>query len=87
MSSTSTSTYVLGRSEQEYERLMLQSKLLRPFTDRYFRTAGVSPGMRVLDVGSGMGDVALLAGEIVGCECIGACTPTRKGAGWNRCIP
>jgi ubiquinone/menaquinone biosynthesis C-methylase UbiE len=66
MNSTTTSTYVLGRSEQEYERLMLQSKILRPFTDRFFRTAGVSPGMRVLDIGSGMGDVALLAGEIVG---------------------
>ena len=66
MSSTTTSTYVLGRSEQEYERLMLQSKILRPFTDRYFRTAGVSPGMRVLDVGSGMGDVAILTAEIVG---------------------
>jgi ubiquinone/menaquinone biosynthesis C-methylase UbiE len=66
MNSTMTSTYVLGQSQQEYERLMLQSKLLRPFTDRFFRSAGVGPGMRVLDIGSGMGDVALLAGEIVG---------------------
>jgi ubiquinone/menaquinone biosynthesis C-methylase UbiE len=66
MCSTTASTYVLGRSEQEYERLMLQSKILRPFTDRFFRTAGVSPGMRVLDIGSGMGDVALLTAEIVG---------------------
>jgi SAM-dependent methyltransferase len=28
--------------------------------------AGVGPGMRVLDLGSGAGDVALLAGELVG---------------------
>ena len=60
------SNYVLGNSVNEYERLMLQARLLRPFTEKYFRTAGVSPGMRVLDLGSGMGDVALLAADIVG---------------------
>jgi ubiquinone/menaquinone biosynthesis C-methylase UbiE len=58
--------YVLGQSTHEYERLTLQARLLRPFTERLFRTAGVSPGMRVLDVGSGMGDVALLLADIVG---------------------
>jgi len=60
------SNYILGQSTHEYERLMLQGKLLRPFTEKYFRTAGVGPGMRVLDLGSGMGDVALLLAEIVG---------------------
>ena len=35
-------------------------------TERFFRAAGVVPGMRVLDIGSGMGDVALLAADIVG---------------------
>jgi ubiquinone/menaquinone biosynthesis C-methylase UbiE len=60
------SNYVLGQSTHEYERLMLQGRLLRPYTEKYFRTAGVAPGMRVLDLGSGMGDVALLSGDIVG---------------------
>ncbi|MEO8100551.1 MAG: class I SAM-dependent methyltransferase [Acidobacteriota bacterium] len=60
------SNYVLGQSVHEYERLMLQSRILRPFTEKFFRAAGVGPGMRVLDVGSGMGDVALLAADIVG---------------------
>lgn len=60
------SNYVLGQSIHEYERLMLQARLLRPYTEKYFRTAGVAPGMRVLDLGSGMGDVALLAADIVG---------------------
>jgi ubiquinone/menaquinone biosynthesis C-methylase UbiE len=45
---------------------MLQAKILRPYTEKYFRSAGVAPRMRVLDLGSGMGDVALLAGDIVG---------------------
>lgn len=45
---------------------MLQARILRPYTEAYFRTAGLVPGMRVLDLGSGVGDVALLAGDIVG---------------------
>ncbi len=60
------SHYVLGHTIHEYERLMLQGKLLRPFTERTFRSAGIGPGMRVLDLGSGMGDVALLLADIVG---------------------
>jgi SAM-dependent methyltransferase len=58
--------YVLGLSGQEQERLLLQARILRPFTERYFRAAGIGPGMRVLDAGSGVGDVSLLAGDIVG---------------------
>src|SRR5471030_2216090 len=37
-----------------------------PFTRQYFREAGIGEGMRVLDVGSGAGDVAFLAAELVG---------------------
>jgi SAM-dependent methyltransferase len=64
--SVSDNNYVLGQTGQERERLLLQARILRPFTERYFRAAGIGPGMRVLDVGSGIGDVALLAGDIVG---------------------
>jgi ubiquinone/menaquinone biosynthesis C-methylase UbiE len=60
------SNYVLGQSDQEYQRLMLQARLLRPWTEKFFRSAGIVPGMSVLDIGSGIGDVALLAGDIVG---------------------
>jgi len=45
---------------------MLQARILRPYTEKFFRAAGLAPGMRVLDVGSGMGDVALLSADIVG---------------------
>ena len=37
-----------------------------PYTEKFFRAAGLAPGMRVLEVGSGMGDVALLSADIVG---------------------
>jgi ubiquinone/menaquinone biosynthesis C-methylase UbiE len=63
---SSPSNYVLGQSTHEYERLMLQGRVLRPYTEKFFRAAGISPGMRVLDLGSGVGDVALLAADIVG---------------------
>lgn len=64
--SAAAPNYVLGDSLHEYERLTLQARIVRPYTEKFFRAAGLVPGMRVLDIGSGMGDVALLAGDIVG---------------------
>jgi SAM-dependent methyltransferase len=58
--------YVLGRSESESRRLIQQSGFLQPFTERVFRRAGLGPGMRVLDLGCGAGDVSFLAAEFVG---------------------
>ena len=58
--------YVLGHSAEELQRLTLQARLLEPITRRLLLAAGVASGMRVLDVGSGMGDVAFLAAELVG---------------------
>lgn len=42
------------------------AQLFKPFTRQFFIEAGIKPGMRVLDVFSGAGDVALLARELVG---------------------
>jgi SAM-dependent methyltransferase len=58
--------YVLGRSGSESQRLIKQSNFLQPFTERIFRRAGLVPGMRVLDLGCGVGDVSFLAAELVG---------------------
>jgi ubiquinone/menaquinone biosynthesis C-methylase UbiE len=60
--------YVLGRTLGEYERLIEQAELMRHLTMRMLLGAGVCPGMDVLDVGCGVGDVSLLASEIVGEE-------------------
>ncbi|MGI3903143.1 MAG: class I SAM-dependent methyltransferase [Janthinobacterium lividum] len=60
--------YLLGHSDHELERLQVQASILRPTTRRLIEEAGVRPGMRVLDVGSGAGDVALLAAEMVGSD-------------------
>jgi SAM-dependent methyltransferase len=58
--------YVLGHSERELERLRTQARLIEPVTRSFFLEAGLAPGMRVLDFGSGAGDVAFLAAELVG---------------------
>ena len=59
-------SYVLGHSERELDRLSLQARMFAPFTRQVFQEAGLAPGMRVLEVGSGSGDVAFLAAEFVG---------------------
>jgi len=45
---------------------MLQSRVVDGFTRELFTQAGLSEGMRVLDVGCGVGDVSLLARALVG---------------------
>ena len=60
------STYALGHDEAEQRRLDLQGAFLRPHTERLFRDAGIGPGMRVLDVGCGTGDVSVLLADLVG---------------------
>lgn len=68
MSDTEPGGYVLGHSEQELERLAVQARLVEPVTRRLAREAGIVPGMRVLDVGSGAGDVTFLAADLVGAD-------------------
>ena len=61
-----TDPYVLGRSEAETRRLILQHLIYAPLTRRVLEAAGIGAGMRVLDVGSGAGDVAQLLADLVG---------------------
>jgi len=58
--------YVLGHSDHELNRLRAQARFLEPVTRQLLREAGITSGMRVLDVGSGAGEVAFLAAELVG---------------------
>ena len=59
-------TYLMGGTTAETERLIRQGRFLNPLTRHLLTEAGLTAGMRVLDLGSGAGDVALLAAELVG---------------------
>jgi SAM-dependent methyltransferase len=67
--------YPLGSGAAELERLDLQGRVLAPATRTILQTAGLRRDMRVLDLGSGAGDVAFVAaglagpaGEVVGID-------------------
>ena len=61
-----TPEYSLGHSEKELQRLRRQAAWYEPSTLRLFREAGISEGMRVLDLGCGVGDVSFVARKLVG---------------------
>jgi ubiquinone/menaquinone biosynthesis C-methylase UbiE len=56
----------LGYSDAEFKRLERQGAFLYDLTEDVLRRAGIAPGMRVLDIGCGVGDVSMLAGALVG---------------------
>jgi SAM-dependent methyltransferase len=60
------SDYPLGSGDEELARLELQGRLLSPATRMIFAQAGIRPGMRVLDLGCGAGDVVFVAADLVG---------------------
>lgn len=68
MTSASLDRYALGSSNAELERLIHQASQVGELTAQVLAAAGLRPGMRVLDVGSGAGDVAFLAARFVGPE-------------------
>lgn len=60
--------YVLGSDEAEIARLDGQAAAIALPTRLLLQIAGVGPGMRVLELGTGLGHVASMAAELVGPE-------------------
>jgi ubiquinone/menaquinone biosynthesis C-methylase UbiE len=58
--------YILGHSEEELRRLESQSLFFNDLTEQVFKRAGIGPGMQVVDVGCGAGDVSFLVAGLVG---------------------
>jgi len=59
-------TYVMGKTDTERERLTRQAQMYDGYMRRLLEDTGLSAGMRVLDVGCGVGDVAFVAAGLVG---------------------
>jgi SAM-dependent methyltransferase len=66
MADTTASAYAFEDRADEDRRLVAQARLFDPSTERLLAAAGIGQGMRVLDLGSGAGNVALLAARAVG---------------------
>lgn len=58
--------YAMGHTPDELARLERQAAAFEPITRQLFGQAGFTAGMRVLDIGSGVGDVAFVAASMVG---------------------
>lgn len=71
--------YLLGHDPDELARLEHQAMVLVPATRAVLRMAGIVPGMRVLDLGTGAGDVALEVAAMVG--------PTGSVVGIDQSVP
>ena len=59
---------ILTHTNSELERLIEQARFFGDLTEQVLRLAGLEPGMRVLDIGCGTGDVSFLAAKLVGTE-------------------
>src|SRR5260370_35773756 len=64
--SNPTPRYALGSTDHEHERIIRQAARLGPVPDRLFPAACIGAGPGVLDIRSGVGDVAMLAANLVG---------------------
>jgi SAM-dependent methyltransferase len=58
--------YVLGSDDAEVARLDAQAASIAPATALLLRAGGIGPEMRVLDLGTGLGHVALAVADLVG---------------------
>ena len=62
------SVYAMGRTQAERARLSQQDRVFAPHSENLFRQAGIRQGMRVVDVGCGVGDTTTLLARIVGSD-------------------
>jgi SAM-dependent methyltransferase len=60
------SDYLFAQGTDETRRLKRQAEFLSRFTHFLLDSAGITSGMKVLDMGTGIGDVAFMVAERVG---------------------
>jgi ubiquinone/menaquinone biosynthesis C-methylase UbiE len=59
-------SYVMGHDDRERRRLSLQASILNPLSDQLLRRAGLAAGLRVFDIGCGVGELSMVAARLVG---------------------
>ena len=62
----SPSDYLFAQATDEARRLKRQSEFFHRFTSAFLESANITTGMKVLDVGTGIGEVAFMLAERVG---------------------
>jgi 2-polyprenyl-3-methyl-5-hydroxy-6-metoxy-1,4-benzoquinol methylase len=62
----SATDYLFAQAPEEVRRLKRQSEFFRRVTNAFLESANIAAGMKVLDVGTGIGEVALMLAERVG---------------------
>lgn len=63
---TAQPEYILGHAQNELDRLIQQGRYYGDLTAQVLKQAGIEPGMHVLDVGCGPGDVSFVTASLVG---------------------
>jgi len=63
---SSENAYILGNHPEELARLDRQAAAIDRPTRLLLQAAGLAPGASVVDLGTGLGHVAQIAGELVG---------------------
>src|SRR5512136_2803397 len=58
--------YPIGENDLQTRRLITQAQLYNSSTRAFFQAAGIGQGMKVLELGSGVGDVSLVLADLVG---------------------
>jgi hypothetical protein len=58
--------YLSGHEPEEVRRLVCQAAMHQRFTERLLHCAQIEPGQRVLDAGSGPGDVTMRPVKLMG---------------------
>lgn len=59
---------ILTHTDSELKRLIDQGRFYGELTGHVFQLAGIGPGMRVLDIGCGTGEVSFLVSRMVGAD-------------------
>lgn len=66
LATAASSVYLFGHATSELDRMLHQARFWGDLTEQWLHYAGIVPGMTVIDMGCGIGDVTFLLSRMVG---------------------